>query len=757
MSGGQSKLQGLRAAPWALAPIAVVFLALMYAGVLIQPPPLRAHNPSDQFDAGAAHARLERIIGAGAPHPIDSAAQDEVRQRLLHEIEALGLRPEVHERFACRPQPRGPLIDCGYVRNIVFSVGPGQGPAVLVASHYDSVPAGPGVSDDGVGVAASLEIARLLAAETLQRRVIFLISDGEEQALLGAYDFAQRDPLMADVEALVNLEARGTRGPAMFFETNQPNGDAFIAFSGAPRPVANSVMADIYALMPNSTDVSVLTRPGLDVINLALLDGFENYHTPQDSLASFSTASLQHMGDTGLHAARNFARAPDLDTSTRFVYGDIASRAMISAPSWAGQPALALCVLIAFAAFWRGAAERRWRTLLLPLVALAFAAALAFVAGLGLSLLRPGEQYWFAHPEFTRAWCALSALLGLVLAFAVLRPADAARVGAAGFFWFSLLGLAGSLFLGGVSILFAAPALIFALGALAALVWRPALHAGAAAAALLVLVLFAPLFSLVELALGYDLPVAFGVLAAVLAWAWTGVIAAAQGQAPWRAVALVLTVGLFAALVGAAQAPAASAARPAPLNLTYFVDTTAAHARVVAGPARRALPSALHSAYAFSAETILPGDRYPSWATPAPTQSAPAPALLDVTVGQAAGERTVRGRLVTNGAYRVILRLPRSAAPLRASINGAGAAFADVGGADSDFVNLTCQGRACDGASVEIVLPADSASGEWYLIGQTPGFLPEAAAAVRAARPATNTPIQSGDGTVTLTRLAPLG
>ncbi len=757
MSGGQSKPHGLRAAPWALAPIALVFFALMYAGMLIQPPPVRARNAADQFDAAAARERLERIIGAGAPHPIDSTAQDEVRGRLLHEIEALGLRPEVHERFACRPQPRAPLIDCGYVRNIVFSVGPAHGPAVLVASHYDSVPAGPGVSDDGVGVAASLETARLLMREGLQRRVIFLISDGEEQALLGAYDFAQHDPLMADVEALVNLEARGTRGPAMFFETNQPNGDAFIAFSGAPRPVANSVMADIYALMPNSTDVSVLTRPGLDVINLALLDGFEDYHTPQDSLASFNTASLQHMGDTGLHAVRNFARAPDLGTSTRFVYSDIASRVTISAPNWAGQVALALCVLTAFAAFWRGGAERRWRTLLLPLLALLFAAALAFAAGLGLSLLRPGEQYWFAHPEFTRAWCALSGLLGLVLSFAVLRAGDAARVGAAGFFWFSLVGLAGSFFLSGVSILFAAPAMIFALGALAALIWRPALGLGAAVAALLSLLIFAPLFSLVELALGYDLPLAFGVLAALLGWAWAGVIAAAQGRAGWRATALVLTIAWLAAIAGAAQAPAASAARPAPLNLTYFVDTTAAQARVVAGQSRRALPPALRDAHAFAAETILPGDRYPSWATPAATQPAPAPALLDLAVAEAAGERTVRARLVSNGAYRVILRLPRSATPVRAAINGAGAAFSDAGGADSDFVNLACQGRACDGALVEIVLAADGAAGEWYLIGQTPGFLPEAAAAVRAARPVTNTAIQSGDGTVTLSRLAPIG
>ena len=116
---------------------------------------------------------------------------------------------------------------------------------------------------------------------------------------------------MHSVEALVNVEARGTRGTAVFFESNQPNADAITAFSGAPRGIASSVMADVYALLPNSTDVSVLTRDGLDIVNLALLDGVEDYHTPQDSLASLDPGSVQHAGDTALHTLRHFASGPD--------------------------------------------------------------------------------------------------------------------------------------------------------------------------------------------------------------------------------------------------------------------------------------------------------------------------------------------------------------------------------------------------------------------------------------------------------------
>ena len=130
---------------------------------------------------------------------------------------------------------------------------------------------------------------------------------------------------MRSVEALVNLEARGTRGPAIFFESNQPNADATAAFAEAPRPVANSMSAAVYALLPNSTDVTVLRRSGLDVVNIALLDGLEDYHTPQDSLASFNTASLQHMGDMALSVTRKLASAPDRGETGSFDYTDIAS------------------------------------------------------------------------------------------------------------------------------------------------------------------------------------------------------------------------------------------------------------------------------------------------------------------------------------------------------------------------------------------------------------------------------------------------
>jgi len=737
----------------ALALLAAFFCAIMFAGAALTPDAVRTHNAADQFDARASRERLVRILGDETPHPVDSAAQDIVRANLLREIEALGFTPEVRDTFACRPQPRGPLVDCARVRNIVFSVGPDSGPAVLAAAHYDSVPAAPGASDDGLGLSVWLEVARLLRSETLTRRVIFLFSDGEEPALLGAYEFANNDPLMTSVESLVNLEARGSRGPAVFFESNQPNADAVAAYGAAPRPIANSVMADVYALLSNSSDVTAMTRPGLDIVNVAILDGLEDYHTPQDNIASQDLRSVQHMGDVALAVTRRLAAERDADVTQPMVYTDIASRVFVAAPSWASQAALALCALIAAFAFWRTGREGRWTALAMPPLVVIVGGGLSFLVGLGLSALRPGADYGFAHPEPARAWCVLLALFAGALALMVLRGGrNAAQTGAAAMLWFMIIGGALSVFLNGISILFALPALIFAFGALVGLLWQPAQRAGAWLAALAVLAIWAPLLHLIELALGFEMPFALTLIAAFMLLPWLGVIAQTRGGGAWRGVVFVVGLGLVISVALSALAPSMSQARPRSLNISYFLSTSDGEARVLAGTAERALPESL--AGAFEAERMLPGDRFDTWAAPAPVEQIAPPALQDIVVSSEGDERMVRARLAMNGAYRAIVRIPMTAQPLRVRVDGVLTDFADTGGEGGDFMNVACQGRACDGALIEIALGVDAPE-DWYVIGQFPGRTTAASDAMRTRRGPTATPIQMGDGTTTLTRFRP--
>src|SRR5690606_32965390 len=138
-----------------------------------------------------------------------------VRERLIATLRSLGLEVSTQEAFACREQ----WFTCGNVVNVMTRLpGNGEGPAVLLTAHYDSVGAGPGVSDDLAGVVAILEAARLLLEdEPMRNSVILLFTDGEEMGLLGAEAFALH-PWLDDVGVVVNLEARGTAGQSILFE-----------------------------------------------------------------------------------------------------------------------------------------------------------------------------------------------------------------------------------------------------------------------------------------------------------------------------------------------------------------------------------------------------------------------------------------------------------------------------------------------------------------------------------------------------------
>jgi len=329
-----------------------LLLGLAIANLALRtPPPLPADAPADQFSATRAMVDV-RAIGQ-KPHPIGSAEIVRVRDHLLSRINGLGLevlvRPGEGVRDAAKWSPRSMAV--GAVQNIVATL-PGtdrEAPAVLVMSHYDTVPNSPGAADDSAGVAAALEIARALkAGPTPARDVIFLFTDGEEPGLLGAETFFARDPLRDRVGVVVNMEARGDSGRAAMFQTGADSGDLIRLYAGnARQPTANSLAAAVYKRMPNDTDFTHALRNGLPGLNFAFIDNQLAYHTPLATPEHLNQGSLQNLGDQALPTVRALAmgaalpaRSPDL------IYSDVLSRGLVAYPVNVGWAILVLAGLL---------------------------------------------------------------------------------------------------------------------------------------------------------------------------------------------------------------------------------------------------------------------------------------------------------------------------------------------------------------------------------------------------------------------------
>lgn len=288
----------------ACATVLLLLIIVLVGGLAIRqldPPHAVPKNaPISEFSSARAMAHLHVI--AKKPRPQGSAEHSAVRNYISQQLSSVGVAPQI-QRTAITTQDRKGIITFATVENIVAKLaGTGGGKSLVLASHYDSVPASPGASDDGAGVAAMLETLRALRNRpALKNDIIFLFTDGEEAGLLGAKAFVAEHSLALNVGAVLNFEARGSSGPAIMFETNNGNDWLIPELAQvAPHPIANSLAQDIYKLLPSDTDFSVFKDAGWAGFNFAYISGLEHYHTMLDSLENIDERSLQHQGTYAL-------------------------------------------------------------------------------------------------------------------------------------------------------------------------------------------------------------------------------------------------------------------------------------------------------------------------------------------------------------------------------------------------------------------------------------------------------------------------
>jgi Peptidase family M28 len=286
-----------------------VFLAVIAAVAWRSqgPSPKGLKAPGNEFSAARAARALRDALGGNVPHPLGSAAHEAVRERLAIRLRTLGYDVLYQRTFACG----GAGGVCAPLVNLIARA-PGQSPGdtLIVAAHYDSVPAGPGASDDGLGVATTLEVARAIRAEHLHNNVELVITDGEEAGLLGAEGFVADHDAPRGVVAVINTEARGTTGRSYMFETSRNNRWLIpIVARALPRPATSSLYFNIYELLPNDTDMTVFKRAGIAGLNFANIGRVVHYHTPLDSLDNLSLTLLQDDGDHVLAMTRALGNA----------------------------------------------------------------------------------------------------------------------------------------------------------------------------------------------------------------------------------------------------------------------------------------------------------------------------------------------------------------------------------------------------------------------------------------------------------------
>lgn len=273
-----------------------------------------------------------RVIAA-EPRPSGSPAHAAVHDHIVRRLHELDV--DVSEQDSSSLVHMGGHTLGTRVRNVLGRI-PGRDPqarAILLAAHFDGVPNSPAASDDGASVVALLETARVLASgPRLRRDVYLLFDDGEELGLHGARAFVHENPAARRVGLALNLEARGTRGPMLLFQTSAQDGELLREFArGADCPSANSLFSTLSRILPNDTDATVFVAAGWPVLGFALAEGLEHYHRFTDRVDELDPASLAHIGCCALGLARHFAELERLPVRHgEAVYFDLWGRWLVT-------------------------------------------------------------------------------------------------------------------------------------------------------------------------------------------------------------------------------------------------------------------------------------------------------------------------------------------------------------------------------------------------------------------------------------------
>ena len=739
----------------ALVALAVAIWAFSKYGYA-KPEVLGENAPAAEFSAGRAYAMLGRLLGPEKPHPVSTAENAAVRARIQAEFAKLGVKTSTYTAFACNAWRGFSYIPCATVTDVLAEVVPGEGKAIVLLAHYDSVPAGPGASDDESGVSIVLETARALRARGGKslHPVLAVITDGEEAGLLGAQAFLENPALKARVGAVINVEARGTRGRSLLFQTS-PGDSALIDLYARSVPFysTSSLFAEIYRALPNDTDLTLFIRQGFPSFNFAFSDNVADYHTPLDRRENLSKLTLQEQGSNMLGVAAQLEQTDYAGLAGhKEIYLDLFGYVVPRMPaSWA-LPLSLLALLVFAVGAWRtrGFGARRWLyAMLMPPALLAACVltgwALHFIAQVVSG--QPDPSY--AYPIALREGLAFGVVAAVVF---VARMAETRLAVPSVWLWFSVFSLLTAIFLPGISPYFLFPALAAAVAAIVSTA-VPERFAGwvFAVPVLAALCVWIALVAAGEGILGLKLHALFTLTAGFAAMTLTPALdARGMRKSVWLGC---IVVSLGAALIATAIAgfqPAFSRTMAQRLSIRYVEDSTAGKLKWSLD-ATAPLPPSLRKAADFAAEPhpIFPGPFPSTYDAPATVQRqfiTPASKLVSDTGGPNGRRLTVMLR--GPQADMMVLRIPKEAGVRHIDLRGE---HLDAPAGFHDDVLLICESRDCAEEDVTLDV-ASHGRFSLFLVQQRFG-LPPFAAKLVAARPKAAIPSQTGDVTILAGRI----
>jgi Zn-dependent M28 family amino/carboxypeptidase len=186
------------------------FLVVLWSIPAAAEPDPRITGIADQVSVTHLEATVRRLEAFGTRYTFSDSAKA-VAQWLIGQFQEIGYSDVQLDMFRLE----------GVLQGNVVVMKPGKarwGEEVVLGAHYDSIVRGnadprisaPGANDNATGVAAVLEVSRLLRDIPLKRSVRFVLFAAEEVGLYGSADYARKARNRGDdIRLMLNLDEIG--------------------------------------------------------------------------------------------------------------------------------------------------------------------------------------------------------------------------------------------------------------------------------------------------------------------------------------------------------------------------------------------------------------------------------------------------------------------------------------------------------------------------------------------------------------------
>jgi glutaminyl-peptide cyclotransferase len=297
-------------------------------------PPQAIVSPADQappasqtggFDGARAYDFTGKLVGFG-PHPPDTDSIRRTQAYIVSQLKGFGCAVDTDDFKASSPM--GSLA----MENIIAKIpGTGQGIIVLL-THYDTLRLDNFVGADDAGSSSGLmlEMARLLCAEKKQQpnTVWITFLDGEEDqqnfeteqqaqttwndddTLFGSRELAARLAVSGNlkrVHAVILADMIGQKNVQLPRDTGSTKWLTELVWNTADRlGYQNTFVARDYG--PIGDDHSPFIKRGVPAVDIIDLDGYQYWHTIQDTMDKLSPRSMAIVGYVILESVRELQK-----------------------------------------------------------------------------------------------------------------------------------------------------------------------------------------------------------------------------------------------------------------------------------------------------------------------------------------------------------------------------------------------------------------------------------------------------------------